>query len=116
METEQLTELVLDALDDLKAKDVKVIDVREHSNVTDVMIIATGTSSRHVKSLANHLATKAKEAEVPPYGSEGEQAGEWVLIDLGDVVVHVMTEETRDFYQLERLWSAPPASEQTANG
>jgi len=116
MQTEQLTELVLDALDDLKAKDVQVIDVRDHSSITDVMVIATGTSSRHVKSLANNVVVKSKEKDVMPCGTEGEQSGDWVLVDLGDVVVHVMTQDTRDFYQLERLWSVPAAVDKTANG
>lgn len=107
MEVDQLKEIVLDALDDLKAKDVKVIDVRGQSNVTDLMVIATGTSSRQVKSLADNVAQKSKEQGNPPLGVEGEDAGEWVLVDLGDIVVHVMLEPVRQFYQLERLWSMP---------
>lgn len=111
MEIEKLKEVVLDALDDLKAKDVKVIDVRGHSNITDLMIIATGTSNRQVKSLANNVAVKAKENGCAPLGVEGEDAGEWVLVDLGDIVVHVMLEPIRQFYQLERLWSMPAQDE-----
>jgi len=114
MEVEKLKEIVLDALDDLKAKDAKVIDVRSHSNVTDLMVIATGTSSRQVKSLAQNVAFKAKENGCAPLGVEGEDAGEWVLVDLGDIVVHVMLEPIRQFYQLERLWSVPPAQKDDA--
>lgn len=115
MEIEKLKEIVLDALDDLKAKDVKVIDVRDHSNVTDLMIIATGTSNRQVKSLADHVAQKAKDNGNPPLGVEGEDAGEWVLVDLGDIVVHVMLEPVRQFYQLERLWSMPANKDEDSN-
>ncbi|MDH5300238.1 MAG: ribosome silencing factor [Gammaproteobacteria bacterium] len=116
MQTKQLTELVEEALADLKAKDMQVLDVRDACNVTDVLVIATGTSTRHVKALANNIVVKAKENNIMPYGTEGEQTGDWVLVDLGDVVAHVLTQEMRDFYQLERLWSAPAASGKTANG
>jgi ribosome-associated protein len=116
MQVEELTKLALEALDDLKAQDVQVIDVREQSNVTDTMIVATGTSKRHTSSLAMNVATKAKEAELPSYEMEGQDTGEWVLVDLGDVVVHVLTQETRDFYQLERLWNAPAASDNSVTG
>jgi ribosome-associated protein len=108
MNLEDLTELVADALNDLKAVDVHVIDVRDKTSVTDVMVVATGTSNRHVKSLADNVVTRAKEVDVRPLGEEGHDVGEWVLIDLGDVVVHVMQAEARNFYQLEKLWEVAP--------
>lgn len=101
-----MTVLVKDALDDLKAVNTVTLDVRELSNVMDYLVISSGTSSRHVKSLAQNVAQKAKAAGQQPIGVEGEDAGDWVLVDLGDVVVHVMQPATRDFYDLERLWVA----------
>jgi len=101
----RLRKIVLDALDDLKAKDVSEIDVRGKSGVTDLMVIASGTSSRHVKSIADEVVKKAKHAGNPPIGVEGQREGEWVLVDLGDVIVHVMLPRTREFYGLERLWT-----------
>jgi ribosome-associated protein len=114
MNIESLKELVIDALEDMKAKDIAVLDVRDLSNVTDVMIIATGTSNRQVKSLANHIVEKAKQNGVMPLGTEGENTADWVLVDLGDVVCHIMQESVREFYQLERLWSTPPIDEDDA--
>lgn len=106
VDAEALCKIVVDALEDVKAKDIHVIDVRDKSNVTDIMVIASGTSTRQVRSLANNVAVKAKENGVTPIGTEGEIDGEWVLVDLGDVVVHVMIPHVRDFYNLEKLWSA----------
>ena len=94
-----------DALDDLKAFEPVTLDVRELSSVTDYLLVASGTSSRHVKSLAENVLMKAKASGVRPLGVEGERIGEWVLVDFGDVVVHVMQPSTRSFYDLERLWS-----------
>ncbi|MFN2348706.1 MAG: ribosome silencing factor [Thioalkalivibrio sp.] len=104
MQTEQLTELVIKALEDLKGLDIKTIDVRGKTAITDMMVIASGTSDRHVKSLADTVAVKAKEAGVMPLGVEGGGDNEWVLVDLNDVVVHVMLPRVRDFYNLEKLW------------
>ncbi len=101
----QLRKLVLDALDDLKARDVVEVDVRGKSSVADLLVVASGTSSRHVKSIADEVVVKAKRAGVPPIGVEGQRDAEWVLVDLGDVIVHVMLPRTREFYGLERLWS-----------
>lgn len=104
MSAQDLTDLVTEALDDLKGVNQVNLDVRELSNVMDYLIICSGTSSRHVKSLADNVSRMAKAAGHMPMGVEGEDAGEWVLVDLGDVVVHVMQPATRDFYDLERLW------------
>jgi ribosome-associated protein len=102
---DRLRSLVLAALDDLKARDVREIDVREKSSVTDLLVVASGTSSRHVKSIADEVVRKAKQAGLPPIGVEGQREAEWVLVDLGDIVVHVMLPRTREFYGLERLWT-----------
>ena len=107
---ESLAELVNDALADLKAINPVTLDVQTLSNVMDYLVICTGTSNRHVKSLAGNVVQKAKEAGHRPLGVEGSDAGEWVLVDLGDVVVHVMLPATRDFYDLERLWVATEES------
>jgi ribosome-associated protein len=105
LSTEALIDLVVDALEELKAFDIKVLDVRELTSVTDVMVIASGSSDRQVKALARNVVEKAKHQQHPPLGVEGERDGEWVLIDLYEVVVHVMLPRVRDFYQLEKLWS-----------
>jgi ribosome-associated protein len=113
MQLEQLKQLVLDTLDDMKAKDVCVIDVRGKTAVTDYMVVASGTSDRHVKAVAETLAFRAKEAGEVPLGVEGAEDGEWALIDLNGVVVHVMLPKVRDYYNLERLWSPPAAVART---
>ncbi len=105
MKTEDLKKLVIDSLEDMKARDIVEMDVSEISGFTDVMIICTGTSSRQVKAIADHVALEAKKQGHPPNGSEGVTAAEWVLIDLGDIIVHVMQQNARDFYQLEKLWN-----------
>ncbi len=103
--TEQLKDWVLAALEDLKAQDIQVLDVRGKTSITDVMIVASGTSDRHIKALADNVAEAAKEHGVAPLGVEGEGSREWVLVDLGDVIVHVMHPQTRAFYNLEKLWT-----------
>ena len=92
------------ALGDLKAVDPVVLDVRELIAVMDWLLVASGTSSRHVKSLADNVMVKAREQGVRPLGVDGERVGEWVLVDFGDVVLHVMRPEVRQYYDLEKLW------------
>lgn len=99
-----LQQLVIDALDDMKAVDCAMFDVRSRTNVTDVMYLASGNSARHVKSIAEHVVDKAREAGIRPLGVEGEDVAEWVLVDLGDAVVHVMLPRVRELYRLERIW------------
>ncbi len=105
MQVEQLRDLVVRVLDDMKAKDIVDIDVRGKTSITDIMVIASGTSDRHVKAMAETVAFQAKEAGEAPLGIEGAEEGEWVLIDLNGVVAHIMLPKVRDFYQLERLWT-----------
>jgi len=107
MEADALTRLVVDALDDLKAVNTVTLDVTGLTDVMDYLVITSGTSNRHVKSLADNVCMEAKKQGMRPLGVEGEAAGEWVLVDFGDVVVHVMLPATRDFYDLERLWARP---------
>ena len=109
---DDLLKTVRAALVELKAKDAVEIDVRGKSSVTDFMVIASGTSTRHVKSIANEVVVFAKKLDIMPLGVEGEREAEWVLVDLGDVVVHVMLPRVREFYALERLWTVgdePPS-------
>lgn len=102
---DELLKTVHGAVENLKAKDVVEIDVRGKSSVTDYMVIASGTSTRHVKSIADEVVKFAKKLDVMPLGVEGEREAEWVLVDLGDVIVHVMLPRVREFYALERLWT-----------
>ena len=105
MKIDELKQLALDALEDLKAEDITVLDVKDKTTVTDWIYVVTGSSSRHVKSIANSVVVAAKQANKPPLGVEGEAEGEWVLVDLGDVIVHVMQRQVREFYDLESLWA-----------
>jgi ribosome-associated protein len=105
-----LREVVLDALDELKAFDVKALDVRGLTDITDTMVVASGTSDRHVRSIADRVVQRCKEAGFRPFGIEGERDGEWVLLDLNDLVLHVMLPRVREFYALEKLWAANEAA------
>ena len=116
MHTDQLRDIALKALDDMKALDIKVLDVRGKTSITDLMIIASGTSSRHVKSIAQTIAFQAKEAGEQALGTEGLNDGEWALIDLNGIVVHVMQAKVRDFYQLERLWEVDVPDNEDSKG
>jgi len=104
-------DIAVTALEELKGVDVTVIDIMGKSSIADAMIVATGTSQRHVRSLAENVRLSAKNAGRAPLGVEGDDRSDWVLVDLGDVIVHVMTEEKREFYALEKLWSIGPDDE-----
>lgn len=108
MQADQLKDIVIKALEDLKAKDISVLDVRDRTSVTDFMVIASATSSRHVRSLADNVVVEAKANGVRSSHVEGGAASDWILVDLGDVVVHVMMQATREFYDLERFWRDAP--------
>ena len=114
MNSNKLTKLIIDALEDVKAQHIVILDVRDMTTVTDYMIIASGTSSRHVKALVDNVAEKAKKAGHRAIGVEGEEGGEWVLLDLQDALVHVMLPKVREFYNLEKLWSIVPTGDATA--
>ena len=103
-----LVDIVVNALDELKAQKITTLPVSELTSVMDYLVIATGSSNRHVKSIANNAVEEAKKHGFRPIGVEGLEAGEWALVDFGDVVVHVMQQATRDFYELEKLWSVEP--------
>jgi ribosome-associated protein len=105
-----LQEIVLHALADMKAVDVRALDVRGLTDFTDTMVVASGSSDRHVKSIADRVVQRCKEAGFRPYGMEGESDGEWVLVDLHDLVLHVMLPRTRQFYALEKLWETGGAA------
>lgn len=104
MQGEELKDYIVEQLEESKAREIKVLEIGEKSTIADYMVICSGTSSRHVKSIAVLLIKDLKEKQIPPIGVEGEDASEWVLVDCGDVIVHVMLPQTRDYYQLEKLW------------
>ncbi|MEX2964469.1 ribosome silencing factor [Microbulbifer sp. TYP-18] len=105
-----ITEIAVEALKDLKGKEIVTLDVSELSDVMDTLVICTGTSNRQVKSLANNVVDEGKKAGVRPMGIEGMEHGDWVLVDYGDLIVHVMLADVRSFYDLEKLWSMTPAT------
>ncbi len=104
MQLEKLNDFLVDKVDDMKAQDIKTIDVQGKSSITDYMIICTGTSKRHVSSIADHVAKESKLAGITPLGIDGEEQGEWVVLDMGTTIVHIMQEDQRELYQLEKLW------------
>lgn len=108
MQAEELKDIVVAALEDLKAKDISVLDVTDRTSVTDFMIVASGTSVRHLRSLAESVIQDLKERGIRDAKVEGGESSDWVLVDLGDVVLHVMMPATREFYDLERLWRDAP--------
>ncbi|OON38791.1 ribosome silencing factor [Izhakiella australiensis] len=105
MQGQALQEFVIDKIDDLKGQDIVSVDVQGKSSITDCMIICTGTSTRHVMSIADHVVQASREAGLMPLGVEGKNVADWIVVDLGDVIVHVMQEESRQMYELEKLWS-----------
>ncbi|MFA0811617.1 ribosome silencing factor [Microbulbifer epialgicus] len=111
-----IKDIALKALEDLKGKDIVALDVSELSDVMDNLVICTGTSSRQVKSLAENVVDELKLEGVRPIGVEGKEQGEWVLVDYGDLVVHVMLADVRNFYDLEKLWSMTPNTRDDAGG
>ncbi len=112
MQAETMRDVVVHALEDLKADNICVLDVKDRTSVTDFMVIASGTSNRHVQSLADNVVSEIKEHGGRPIGVEGGTSSDWVLVDLGEIVVHVMMPATRSFYDLERFWrDGPEAAE-----
>ena len=111
-----LVKTVVAALEDMKAANIKVFDVRKVTDVSDCMVLASGNSDRHVRSIADRVIERAKAAGFRPMGVEGERDGEWALVDLNDVIVHVMLPRVREFYGLEELWEPPPAAKPRAKG
>ena len=107
-----LNDIIKLALEDLKGIDVLTMDVREMTSIADQMVLATGTSNRHVKALSRSVIDQAKEQGFRPLSTEGEDTSDWVLVDFGDTIVHIMLPETREFYDLERLWTLTPDSRQ----
>jgi ribosome-associated protein len=116
MQAEQMRQEIYQALVDAKGQDIKVLDVRQVTDFTDYMIIASGTSSRHVQTLADKVCTHMKTLGLKPVGREGEAVGDWVLIDFGDVVTHLMRPQVRDLYNLEKLWGDGPQAELAPKG
>lgn len=110
MDSKELIAFIVEQLEEAKAQHINVIDVQQKTAITDAMIVCSGTSSRHVKSIATQLVQKAKELGRQPLGVEGENGSEWVLVDFADAIVHVMQANIRDYYQIEKLWSTDTSS------
>lgn len=104
MDNKEFKQFVIEKMEDLKARDIVDLDVSGKSTVTDTMLVCSGNSKRHVSSIAHNVVTQSKQIGHNPLSVEGQDTGEWVLVDLGDIIVHVMQDEARDFYQLEKLW------------
>ncbi|HCH02722.1 MAG TPA: ribosome silencing factor [Vibrio sp.] len=104
MQLNELKDFLADKADDMKAENIITLDVKGKSSITDYMIVCTGTSKRHVASIADNIAKEAKIAGIEALGIDGEEEGEWVVVDMGSVMVHIMQEASRDLYQLEKLW------------
>jgi len=104
LETEELKKVVIKAIEDVKGVNLSIFDVKGKTSVTDVMMIVSGNTSRQVRAIANNVIMEVKKAGHPPLGVEGEEYGEWALVDLGDIIVHIMQPSIRDFYNLEKLW------------
>ena len=113
MQAEDLLKIVQDVLDERKGHHITTLDVRGKTSFTDYMVVVTGTSDRHLKSLCDYTTEKLKESGVKPLGIEGDLGSDWVLLDIGDVIVHAMTAQARGFYQLEKLWSVDGATTET---
>lgn len=114
MQTDKLLNIVQTVLDERKGQELLTIDVQNKTSITDYMVLATGTSDRHIKSLAEHVNVAVKEEGHIPLGVEGGEGSDWVLLDLGDVIVHIMTAQAREFYQLEKLWTVERNEEEIA--
>ena len=113
MSVTALRDRLVQALEDVKGQDILTLDVAKLTSITDYMILVSGTSNRHVKALVDEVVEVAKAAGNPPLGVEGRENYEWVLLDVGDVIVHVMQKDARAFYELERLWSELPADSES---
>jgi len=111
MQTKELLKMVESVLDEHKGQNITTLDVIGKTSVTDFMVLSTATSERHAKALSDYVVEKVKESGFMPLGVEGQQGSDWVLVDLGDVILHVMTAQAREFYQLEKLWSVDRAEE-----
>jgi len=108
MDIQKLQRLVIDALEDVKAQDIKVFSTSHITGMFDRVIIVTGASNRQTRSIASHVITKVKEKEIPIVAYEGHETGEWVLIDIGDIVIHIMQPSIRQYYNLEEIWGDKP--------